>query len=159
MSYGFNIAENCHVVNVIPATLGSAATLTGDYINMEHAAHCDFIVSFGSSAATSTIEVQEACTAAGATATTLASVYYKEVTAKGDTMDDYAVTTASGVITDGILVPITNNILYVISVDANQMAETKKWLTVTIKEAGVNEVCCVAVLSGLRYAPTVTAIT
>ena len=159
MSYGFNIAENLHIVNAIPATPGSAATHTGDYINMENAAHIDWIVSFGTTAATSTIEVLQAMSASGGTATNLAFNYYAEVTDTGDTIEGPTLATASGVITDGILVPATDKIYYVVSVDAAQMAETKKWITLTIKMAGNNAACAVAVLSGLRYKPTVTAIT
>lgn len=155
MSYGWNIAENLHVVNAIPATPGSAATHTGDYINMKNAAHIDYIVSFGTTAATSTIKVYEACTAAGATATTLAFKYYAETTDTGDTMSD----ATDAVAASGITVPTTDKIMYVVSVDADQMAETKEWITLTIKMAGNNAASAVAVLSGVRYAALDTAIT
>lgn len=147
MSLGFTLAENLHIVNIIPATPGSHADMQSDYINMKNASHVDFIISFGTSAGTATVFVQEACTAAGATATNLAFNYYAETTDSGDVLEGPTAATAAGGLTCGG----NDKTMYVVSVDAAQMAETKKFLTLILHNSAANASCAMAVLSGCRY--------
>ncbi len=142
---GFNIAENLHVFPVIPATAG-AIDSTGRYVNMGNAAHIDFVISFGTTAATATIQVLQACSAAGASAAAMAFSYYAETTDDGDTPAAAAAGAATGVITSA-----NNDIFYVVSVDAGDMTDTYHYIAPKVSNAGANSHCAVAIMSGLRY--------
>lgn len=144
---GINLAEQGHIVNVIPA-IDVTGGATGDRFKMSNAGHATIIVQIGVSAAAPTAIVVKECTAAtGGTATAIGFSYYAEETASGDTLTAKQTATSSGITPSA-----NNNIFYVIELDASELSDGYPWVEVSITN-GTNSVIAsaVAVLSGYRY--------
>lgn len=144
---GFNVAEQGHVVNLIPPVdiSGGAA---GDIFTMERHHHVSIIVQIGVSAAAFTkILLYECTSAAGAGATAIAFSVYKEETAAGDTLGARTAVTTAG------LTPSANDtIMYVIELDAAELSDGYEWVRLNLTN-GTNSVIAsaVAILSGPRF--------
>ncbi|HYH39908.1 MAG TPA: hypothetical protein VD860_16930 [Azospirillum sp.] len=145
---GMNIAECCHVVNVLPPVDLSGGA-TGDRFSMANWGHASVIVSLGiTSVAPTAILVKECNAASGGTATAIAFSYYKQETADGDVLSTKQSATASGFAPSA-----NNNIFYVIELDARQLSDGYEWVEVSATcESGQSVLgSIVAVLSGGRY--------
>ena len=148
---GFNIAEGGHVVNVLPP-ISVAGGVTGDRFQMKNYAHATIIVQIGVTAeAAEKIIVRECDAATGGTATDIAFNVYKEETDSGDTLGARTEIAATG-----LTPPDTDNIFYVIEIDARELSDGYKWIEIAI-QAGTGAsvlMSVVAILSGSRFAHT-----
>lgn len=146
---GFNIAEQGHVVNILPPIdINGGATC--DVFSMENYGHATIIVQVGVSAAAFTKIIVKECTSfASAGATAIAYNVYKEETAAGDTLGARTAVAAAG------LIPSANDtIMYVIELDARELSDGSHFVEVSLTNASGNSVIAsaVAILSGSRYA-------
>lgn len=146
---GFNIPENAHVVNALPP-VSIAAGLTSDYWTMKGHSHVDIIISLGAAVQASTITVYQSEDSAGTGEDAIAFKYYSEVTASGDVLDRQTDATAAGFASASAG---TANTMYVISVDAAELAEGHPFMCVKLSGAGGAQLgCVIAILSGSRVA-------
>lgn len=143
---GFNIPEGAHVVNALPP-ISSAGSPTSDYWSMAKHSHVDIIVTCGAHVAVPTFTVYQSEDAAATGEDAIGFKYYAELTAAGDVLDR-----ATDVGVGGFAAGATNNIMYVISVDAAELAEGHPFMCVKVAGTGATIVSIVAVLSGSRYA-------
>jgi len=145
---GINIAEQCHVVNILPP-IDITGGATSDVFSMENYAHASIIVQVGVSAAAFTKLIVEACdNFTPSTHTDMAFNVYKEETDSGDTLGARDAVAAAGV------TPSANdNIMYVIELDAAELGDGTDKLRLEITN-GVNSVIAsaVVILSGSRFA-------
>lgn len=153
---GIVMAEQCHIVNILPP-VDITGGATSDVFSLGNYAHATIIVQVGASAAAFTKLIVEKCDDfTPTTHTDIAFAVYKEETDGGDTLGVRTAVAAAG------LTPSANdNIMYVIELDAAELGTYDKVrLEIT---NGVNSVIAsaVAILSGARYAseatPTVIA--
>ncbi len=150
--FNYTIPENGHIVNCLPATKsGGAADYTGDVFCLKNYAAADILISFGATAATSTIMLYECTSAAAASATAIAFDYYSETTAAGDTLSERTTATSAGIATSA-----NDDIMYVIPIDSSQLSQGYEWIRLNVNVGGVNSVCAIAVLHGARYAGATT---
>ena len=145
---GINIAEQCHVVNILPPVDISSGVLS-DIFSMKNFAHVTIIIQIGASAAAFTkIILNKGTTLVTGSGVAMAHNIYKEETALGDTLGERTAVLAAGT------TPSANdNIMYVIEVDAAELGEDYSTLELSLTN-GVNSVIAsaVAILSGARYA-------
>jgi hypothetical protein len=144
---GINIAEMAHLVNVIPPKdiTGGA---TGDRFTMKNHAHATIVVQVGVSAAAFTKIIVNAATASsGGTSTAIPFRLYAEETALGDTLSAKEAVLAAG------RTPVaTDNIMYVIEIDADELPDDSPWVELSLTN-GANSVIAsaLAILTGARY--------
>lgn len=154
---GFNVAEQGHVVNILPPVDINGSAQTSDYFSLGSYGHCDIILTLGVTGAASTVTIEESDDNAGSNTTAIAFNYYSEATAAGDTLSTRTAATASGFATS-----TNNSITYVISIDADELSDGSPYLVLKMSDPSAATVAgAVAVLSGSRYAEetTPTAIT
>lgn len=146
---GFNVAEQGHVVNVIPP-IDINGGKKGDIFSMENYAHASIIVQVGVSAAAFTKILVNECTAFDGTGrTAIAYNLYAEETALGDTLGAREAVAAAG------KTPSANDtIMYVIELDARELSDGSHFVEVELTNTSGNSVIAsaVAILSGSRYA-------
>ncbi len=144
---GINIAEQGHVVNVIPP-IDITGGVNGDRFKMNNYGKATIIVQVGvSSAAFTKIIVREADAATSGNVTDIAFSMYKEETAAGDTLGARAAIAAAG------YTPHANdNIMYVIDIDASELTDGRNWIELALTN-GTNAVLAsaIAILSGSRF--------
>lgn len=146
---GINIAEQCHVVNVLPP-IDISGGKDGDRFSMENYGHATIIIQVGVSAAAWTaVTVKECNAASGGTANAIGFSYYAETTDSGDTLGARTTVAATGITSPSA----NNNIMYVIEIDASQLTDGYQWIELNLTN-GSNSVIAsaVAILSGSRYA-------
>lgn len=146
---GINIAEECHVVNILPP-VDITGGATSDVFSMKNYGHASIIVQIGVSAAAFTALFVEKCDDfVPTTHTDIAFYVYKEETAAGDTLGARTACTAAA----GLVPSANDNIMYVIELDAAELGDGTDKLRLEITN-GVNSVIAsaVAILSGSRYA-------
>ena len=118
--------------------------------SMKHYAHATISIGFGvTDEAAEKIIVREANASSGGTATDIAFNVYKEETANGDTYGARTEIAATG------LTPVaTDNITYVIELDARELSDGFEWVEVNIQAGtGASVLASVHVaLTGARYA-------
>lgn len=154
---GINIAEDCHVVNLLPPHDANTVA-TPEVFSMEGYSHVTIIVQAGVTGATTTFTV-EGCSDFSATASTaIAFNYYAEQTANGDTLSAKTAATTSGFATG-----TNDNIMFVIEVDAAELLTTgyNKMRLVASDPGATTYLSAVAILSGARHSDvggSVTAI-
>jgi hypothetical protein len=151
---GFNIAEQGHVVNILPP-IDISGGANCDVFSMENYGHATIIVQVGVSAAAFTSIVVKECTSvAAAGATAIAFSYYKEETAAGDTLS-----TKQAATTSGITPSANDTIMYVIELDARELSDGYGFVQVVLANTSPNSVIAsaVAILSGARYANPASA--
>jgi hypothetical protein len=164
MAKGIYIAEDAHVVNVLPPVDITGGT-TSQAVKLANHGHVTFIVQIGVSAAAPglvTVQAGSATAAVGAAVTgaaTLAYKAYKQETA-GAANDVLGAKVA--VPTTGFTPAATDGIFYVIEVDADDLPSGKPYVQLALANTTNSVIAsAVAILSGSRYAgdqsATVTA--
>ena len=144
---GFSVAEQGHVVNIIPP-VDITGGVNGDRFSMKNYAHATIIIQVGVSAAAWTAIILRECDAAsGGNATDIGFNVYKEETAAGDTLGAKVAAAAAGVTPAA-----ADSIFYVIELDARELSDGFEWVELALTN-GVNSVIAsaVAILSGSRY--------
>lgn len=147
---GINIAEQCHVVNILPP-IDITGGVYGDVFNMANFAHATIIIQVGVSAAAFTKILLAECLAAtghSGTAVPIAFNYYAEETAAGDTLGARTAVAATGI------TPSANDtIMYVIELDAAELSEGYNWVELHLTNTSNSVIAsAVAILSGARFA-------
>lgn len=149
---GINIAEMCHVVNILPPIdVDTASGLAASEIfSMKNYAHATIIIQCGvTDADGGNITVEECDGFAGANDTAIDFYYYAETTALGDTLGARTKAAAA----TGIDVSANDNIFYVIEIDASELTEDYGFLCIKWSNPGGSTIAsAVAILSGSRYA-------
>jgi hypothetical protein len=145
---GINLAEQCHIVHILPPQSFDAA-ISSDVFSMENYAHCTIIVQAGATNADAgNITIEECDDLNPTTDTAIVFDYYAETTDSGDTLG--AKTTAT---VAGIDVSANDNITYVIEIDASQLTDGYPCLQLEWSiPGGATLGSAVAILSGARYA-------
>jgi hypothetical protein len=140
------IAEEAHVVNILPAQSISGAT-NSDVFSMKDASHATIIVTAGSTNADAgNITIEECDNFTPSNYTAIYFNYAAETTAAGDTLG--ALTNANS-----IDVSANDNIMYVIEIDAENLTEGYNNLRLCWSApGGATVVSAVAILTGLSYA-------
>ncbi|MFA5436514.1 MAG: hypothetical protein WC372_10800 [Candidatus Neomarinimicrobiota bacterium] len=142
-----NIAEEMHVVNILPPQSITDAVVSGVF-SMKNHQHATIIVTAGSTNANAgNITIEECDNFTPTNDTAIGFTYYKEETDAGDTLSEKQTAT-----TAGIDVSANDNIMYVIEIDAAELTDgypnlILKWSA----PGGATLVSAVAVLSGARY--------
>jgi hypothetical protein len=154
MSGHINIAEECHVVPVIYPQDGNTG-VTGDVFSMREYSHASIIFTIGTSAVAMTKLLVKECASKAGGGTLIAYDSYSGTTtgaaANADVLSERV--TAATTTTAGVSLAETDNIFYVIEIDAAQLTAGYEWIEVSFTaDAGVNYVSCIAILSGSRYA-------
>jgi hypothetical protein len=146
---GFSIGEGQgHYVNALPPIDINVGAQTSDAWTMAKHSHATIILQFGVVGAATTFTLEQATAADGSDAAAMAFNFYSETSAGGDTLSARTAATASGVATG-----TTNNVTYIIELDAAELTEDYTWLRVQLTDPGTATVAGVsAVLSGSRYA-------
>jgi len=171
---GFNLANDGHLVmclGVAPAHELNAADHHFAVVNMEAWNHVDFVVFFGTSPLAAAVITVESCSnwvdLAGSptTATKIPFKYYQRLTNQltaGNDVDS-AIQTVSVAATGLIPTAGTDNILYIIPLDSDQLISGHIGFRLDIVNAGGGCLGTVfAICSGARYAgearPTVLSV-
>jgi len=146
---GFNIPEEAHIIHAL-APVSLAAGLTSDYWSMKGYSHADIIWLFGAAVQVGTVTVYQSEDDSGTGEDAIPFKYYGELTASGDVLDRIADATTAGFanVSAG-----TANTMYVISVDAAELAVDHPFMCTKVTGAGGAQLgACIVVLSGSRYA-------
>ena len=144
---GITIAEECHVINILPPQSATTA-VDADVFIMKNYAHATIICQFGTTNADAGNITVEECTAADATGATALSTTlwtYAETTATGDTL---------GARTNDVSIDVSanDNIFYVIEIDASELSAGYNYVQVAYSApGGATLISMVAILSGSRY--------
>ena len=145
---GINLAEQGHIVNILPPQSISGAA-TSDVLTLKNYQHVTLLVTAGSTNADAgNITVLECDDFVPSNSTAIVFSYYKEETAAGDTLSAKQTATVAGIDVSG-----NDNITYVIEIDASQLTDGYDCLQLAWSApGGATLVSAVAVLSGARYA-------
>ncbi len=152
------IVENKKIVNLLPHKDISAAAFSTAFVNMASYNHVDFIVTVGANGAgTKAVTVKEAKNTSGSSSAALALPhYYSNAAALGSASianDTFAkVSMSSGTFN---IAASTDNLVYVIPCDADQLTNASSMTAVGLGIATTSAACiagCIAVLSEPRYA-------
>lgn len=146
------------IVNLLPHKDISAAAFSTAYVNMANYRHVDFIVTVGANGAgTKAVTLKQAKDKSGTSAATFTAPdhYYSNATAAASASidnDTYAKTSLSS---GTFNIPAsTDNLVFVIPVDADQLSGNSSMDHVGLGIATTSAACiagCIAVLSGPRY--------
>jgi hypothetical protein len=150
----FNIAEEGHVVPLFyPVNVAGGAT--SECFSMREWEHVSIIICYGATAdATTSITVKECTSKAGGGTLIAYDVYKCETTGAAANCDVLGVRVpAATVTTAGINPADTDNIFYVIEIDASQLSDGYEWLEVILLNAAANANLATgfAIFSGARY--------
>jgi hypothetical protein len=164
MAKGFYIAEDAHVVNVLPPVDITGGT-TSQAVKMANHGHVTFLLQIGASAAAPgavTVQAGTATAAVGAAvagAAALTFKVYKQETA-GAANDVLGAKVSAPV--GGFTPAATDGIFYVIEVDADDLPSGKPYVQLALANTTNSVIAsAIAVLTGGRYqhasSETVTA--
>ncbi len=143
----FVAAEQGHIINLIKPQGSSGATIDSDVFSMKDASHASIILQVGAQAGSFTAILYECDDFTPNAATAIATVVYKEETENGDTLG-----TRTAITTSGFNTSATDNIFYVIEVDAEELTEGYPNLQLKLSALdNTTYVSAVAVLSGFAY--------
>ena len=134
------------VVGVAPVDIGGAAK-TSDYFSMENYSHASILIVCGLIGNAATITLFQSDDSSGSTSAAIAFKYY-QVTA-GVTGARTTATTA------GFSTGTDANAMFIIELDAADLAEGYPWVTVKTTNAAANVIAIIPILSGARYAQDV----
>jgi hypothetical protein len=150
---GINLAEQCHIVNILPPQDVDTGK-TSDIFSMANYAHATIIVTCGSTNADAgNITIEECDDLDGTNGAAIGFSYYKEETAGGDTLSAKQTATAAGIDVSG-----NDNTIYVIEIDASQLSAGYPCLCLKWSDpGGATFGSAVAILSGARYAGSESA--
>lgn len=144
---GITVAQQCHVVNILPP-IDITGGVDSDVFSLKNHAHASIIVQVGVSAAAFTKIILQACDDFTPSNTTdLAFSLYSEETAAGDTL-----AAVEAVASTGKTPSANDTIMYVIEVDASELPAGKPNLRLHLTN-GSNSVIAsaIAILSGERF--------
>lgn len=143
---GINIAEQCHVVNLLPPH-DADTVATPEVFSMRTYGHASIILQAGVTGAATTVTVEAADNFTPSNVEAIAFAVYKEETAAGDTLGDRVEVTSAGFATS-----TNDGVMYIIEIDAAALPEGKPNLQVKVSDpAAATFVSAVAILSGGRY--------
>lgn len=144
---GFVVAEEAHVVNILPPQDVDTG-VESDVFSMKNHGHATIIVQAGSTDADAgNITIEECDDLTPTNDTAIAFDYYAETTAAGDTLGSRTSATTSG-----IDVSANDNITYVIEIDAAELTDGYPNLILKWSDpGGATYGSAVAILSGARY--------
>lgn len=153
-------AETMKVVNLLPPKDISGAAFSAAYVNMANYGHLDIILHLGATGAIGSsiaVTMKQAINTSGSSSAALPiGHYYKNQAALGSSSianDTYTKTSVASSGATFNLVPSTNNIAYIIPVDAQDLSDPKNCVGVSVgSAAAATLVGAVAVLSNSRYA-------
>lgn len=153
---GITIAEECHVVNILPPVDVGAGATSCVVVNASKYAHCTFIIQQGVTDNTHVVTVENVATYGGV-GVAIGFSYYVEDTALGDVLGP-RVTVGAG----GFTMTANDNNFVVVEVDTSSMTDGYPYLQLELAAGGAASlVSAVAILSGSRFAapesPTVLA--
>ena len=149
---GITIAEEAHVVNIIPPVDINGGAVESDYFNLKQYAHASIVLTLGVTGAASTVTLFESDDNGGTDETAIGFDYYAETTDAGDTLGARTTVESTGFAT-----ATSDNITYVIEVDAAELTDGYPYLVLKLSDPEVATLAsAVAVLSGARYAGAVT---
>jgi len=139
-----HIANEGHVVSVLPPVSGTAS---GVAFSMKNYSHASIIITQGVAASATTVAVSRIpAFGSGGTGTAIPFDYYLEATSGGDTLAGKVVATAGGVsLTSG------SNQILVIEIDDDEMITSSPNICLEMSSAN-SLISAVAILSGARYA-------
>jgi len=163
---GFNLANDGHLVMVlgtdtVPAHEYNGADHHLAVVNMENWNHVEFVVFFGTSPRAAAVITVESCsnwvTLAGSptTATKIPFQYYQRLTNQATMGNDVdsEIQTVSVAATGLVPTAGTDNILYIIPLDADQLISGHIGFRLDIVNAGAGCLATIfAICSGARYA-------
>jgi hypothetical protein len=150
----FHVAEQGHVVNIIPPQDINGAGANSDVFSMAGYAHASIVLTLGTTGAASTVTLLECDDFVPSNTTAIGFDYYAETTAAGDTLGSKTTATASGFATS-----TNDNITYVIEVNADELSDGYPCLQLSMTDpTAATVVSAVAILSGGRHQPGGTAI-
>jgi hypothetical protein len=132
------------IVGIAPIDIGGAAK-TSDYWSMGQYSHVSILVVCGAVSNAATVTVYESEDASGTGEDAIAFSYYS-IDGSGDTGDRTSATTA------GFSTGTTNNRMWVIEIDAEDLSADHHYLTVKTDDAAANLIAVIPILSGARYA-------
>ena len=145
---GCTIAEECHVVNILPPIDINGAARTGDIFSLKNYTHATILLTLGVTGAASTVTVKECDDFTPTTATAIAFSYYAETTAAGDTLGARTAATTAGFATS-----TNDSVTYVIEIDAAQLSDGYPCIQLLLSDPSAATLAsAVAILSGARYA-------
>jgi hypothetical protein len=142
------MAEQAHVVNIIPPFGSNAGTKDSDVFSMKDASHCTIVLQVGTQAGSFDVDLVACDNFTPSTTSAIGYKLAKEETADGDTLDALTETASTGHST-----AVANNIMYVMEVDAEDLPEG--YPNLQLKLSGLDNttyVSAIAILTGLSYA-------
>jgi hypothetical protein len=147
-----SLIEEAKIVSMlVPASRSSAAS--GDYVNMENYDKLTIIFDVGAVTAGGNVFIQQAKTAAGASAAKMANIdYFHKRTASSDTYTRTATTAASSA--DAVVIGnSSDNKTFVVEVRASQLSSGFKFVNVLVPGAFSGALtCCIGIAHKARYA-------
>lgn len=146
------------VVPVVVPIDSTGAALTQDVVNMANYARCTFIFQIGNLAANSAANLilMECEDASKTGADAIASRYRISEAFPSDTFGAWTTLATTGL---ALAAATDDGKTVMIEIDAIDLSANHNWVYIThTGGAGATLVSCVAILSGQRYAPDMTAI-
>ncbi len=144
---GFYVAQEAHVVNILPPVDANGG-VNSDVFDMKNYGHVSIIIQVGVSAGTApTVTVTQCDDFTPSNEAAITFDCYKEETALGDQLGAKVAETTSG-----FVISTNNTIFYVIEIDAQQLSDGFGKLRVKFTNTSASTiVSAVAILSGARY--------
>jgi hypothetical protein len=144
---GICIAEECHVVNILPPKDIDDTANASDVWSMAKHAHASVIVQLGVTGAATTLTVEACDDFTPSNTTAIAFAIYKEETAAGDTLG-----ARTAIASTGVALSTNDGVFYVLEIDAAELPAGKPNLRIKFTDPGVATFgSAVAILSGERY--------
>jgi hypothetical protein len=150
---GYVSAEQGHWVQLLPA-IDETGGKTTSCFSMKNYQHASIFIGIGASAAApGAITVQQCTDAAGDNPTAIPFNIYKGETTNVDTLG-----ARTNILAAGYTPPATDNIFYVIELDASELSDGYTYVRVVDANGSNSVIASVsALLSGARYAHTLSA--
>lgn len=152
-SHGIVLAEEQHIVNILPP-VDITGGVYSDVFTMAKHGHCTILIQVGVSAAAWTKIIVNSCidsTGHSGTAVAIPFSIYKcetlNTAASGDVLGVRTAVSAAGYTPSAV-----DGIMYVIEIDANELADGYQWIELSLTN-GANSVIAsaIAILTGSRY--------
>lgn len=146
MRVGTVIAEEDHVVNILPPVDLNGGVVNSDVFSLKNHAHATIIIQLGV-VAVSTVTLEECDDFVPTNTTAIAFSLYLEETADGDTLSARTAITSAGK-----AMTANDKTFYVIEVDAEELSAGRPNLRLVFSDPSAGAiVSAVAILSGARY--------
>lgn len=153
MSKGITITEECHIVPLVgPVDLEGPDGFT-EYVHMGDYAHATFVVMGGVIANEITVTLAACDDDQGGNPVALDFKFAHERTGSSDVFSALAWVGGTG----GVATGTVDGSTHVVEIDASQLPAGKPWIRISGSDpSGSHFASVVAILSGSRYAGTVT---